>query len=183
MKQELRKQMREMRKALSPVSYARKSRAICEEIENLDLFKEADDVLFYVSNDEEVSTHDFIQEQLKQGRNVYLPRVEGDQLVICRIQEWEDLDTGFLSILEPNQDCAVCHPSLIDVVLVPGIAFDKRGYRVGYGRGHYDRLLSTLPEAQKIGLAFEEQLVEHIEQEIHDIPVDLIVTDTQIIHP
>ena len=90
------------------------------------------------------------------------------------------IPSGRFGILEPIELAKITYKS-IDMVLVPGVIFDKNGYRLGYGLGYYDRFLNKLPKAVKVGLCFDFQVMDKVPREEHDIPVDYIVTDKEII--
>lgn len=92
-----------------------------------------------------------------------------------------DIAAGSFGIREPKGTCAAVQPENIDLVIVPGIAFDNRGHRLGYGRGYYDRWLEAVPLDRRWGLCFEEQLVERLPNGIHDLPVAGIITEARLI--
>lgn len=184
MKNAIRNEAREKRKTLSPDSYAKKSAAIREKLENLDEFKKAKKIMAYVSTSEEVDTHDLIKDCFKKGMTVYIPKVDRNELKIIPVRSWEVLEPGTFSILEPmfNEETEEANPEELDIILVPGIAFDQHGHRLGHGRGFYDRTLKKT-NAFKVGLAFSEQIVDKIPNEEHDVPLDLIITDSSLITP
>lgn len=174
--------MRERRKALPPSLHAEKSKAIRLRLESTQEFKKAKYILVYISTNDEVNTHEFVKDCLERGNKVFVPKVEKEGLEIYSIKDWNKLKPGNFGILEPFEIPDKTHPSEMDLILVPGLAFDKKGHRVGYGGGFYDKLLK-LTKGIKIGLAFEEQIVDKIPAEEHDVALDLIVTDKQTIRP
>lgn len=182
MKQALRTKMREKRKALSRVLYAEKSEAVRARLEQLPLFKEANRMLIYVSTNEEVDTHVLIQSALKQGRKVFVPKIQEGAMALCPLQNWDTLKPGKFGILEPCMPLRAAKPRHMDLIIVPGVAFDSRGHRIGYGKGFYDKLLKET-KGEKVGLAFHEQLIEAVPSEAHDVALDLIVTDQTLIYP
>jgi 5-formyltetrahydrofolate cyclo-ligase len=182
MKHALRQRMCEQRQALSPALHAEKSAAIRRRLEELDVFKDAERLLIYVSLGNEVDTHALIHDALNKGRLVYVPKVVNGEIMICPLMNWEELEPGTFGILEPCTVLEGVPAEHMDLIIVPGLAFDSRGHRVGYGKGHYDRLLKTT-KGYKVGLAFHEQMVDKVPTEDHDIPLDLIVTDETLIHP
>lgn len=142
-------------------------------------------MLFFVSFRSEVSTHEMIREASTEGKRIVLPRVAtGKRLELFEIKNIDrELTPGLLGILEPvpSQSRKV-PPVEIDLVIVPGIAFEPRGYRLGYGRGYFDRLLAELdPSTTTIGLGFELQIVKALPVSTHDIPVQKIVTEKRVI--
>lgn len=182
MKQAIRQEMREKRKSLSPASYAKKCTEIQKNLEALPQWKQAKTLLLYVSMDEEVDTRRLICDALEKNRRVFVPKTNGDDLVICPLHDWNELKSGNFGIMEPCNILGKTHPELIDLILVPGVAFDQKGHRLGFGRGFYDRLLKQT-KGYKVGLAFSEQMVPVLPIEEHDVPLDLIITDQGLIYP
>jgi 5-formyltetrahydrofolate cyclo-ligase len=182
MKQKIRTHIRQQRLNISPRVYEHKSRVITQTLENRPIFHHAKKIMAYLSNSEEVHTHQLILDCLEKGREIFVPKVIGDRLAICRLHDWKDLRKGEFGILEPCRMLDHYHPAEMDLIIVPGIAFDKKGHRIGYGKGFYDKLLKDT-SGYKIGLAFEEQIVESIPAEAHDIPLDLIISDKHIYNP
>lgn len=184
MKNALRQETREKRQSLSPDLYAKKSAAIREKLENLPEFKAAKKIMAYVSTNEEVDTHELIKNAFKKGHTVYIPKIDRNELKIIPVRSWEVLEPGTFSILEPmmSEASEEANPEDLDLILVPGIAFDKRGHRIGHGGGFYDRTLKNT-KAFKIGLAFHEQIIDEVPNEEHDVSMDLIITDNSLITP
>jgi len=162
-----------------------KSALIKERLFGLEEFQRSHTILFYVSYGSEVATHEMIQACLASGKKVVVPCTDAKnrKLSLSELQRWEDLGAGAYHIQEPRVECR-CEVSLdaVDLIIVPGIAFDLAGHRIGHGMGYYDRLLSKNIKATKIALAFELQLVEKIPAEYHDVSVDMIITERRIIH-
>ncbi len=173
--------MREKRKALSPSSYAKKSLEIQKKLKALPKWREAGRILLYVSSPEEVDTHALILDALDENRKVFVPKASGKTLAICPLDDWESLKPGSHGILEPCEILEEAHPETMDLIIVPGIAFDPRGHRIGYGGGFYDKLLK-LTRGYKVGLAFSEQMLDELPTEAHDVPLDLIITDQSLIY-
>lgn len=182
MKKALREKSREKRKAISANLRAEKSKKIRELLESTKEFKDAKKILLYISTEEEVHTHELTKDSINSDKKVYVPKVTGSQLAVCPILAWDELKPGTHGVLEPCSVLDPANPEEIDLIIVPGIAFDQYGHRIGYGKGFYDSLLS-LTKGVKIGLAFKEQITEKIPFEDHDIPVDFIITDEKIIKP
>jgi len=182
MKEKLRKQIKEKRGRQSKEENRKKSKEIKERLFNLKEYRIARTVLFYVSYDGEVFTHDIIKEALDDKRVVVpISDKEDCSLNLSILENWNDLEEGSYGILEPRKDC-IKEISIdeIDLIIVPGVAFDLNGNRLGHGKGYYDRLLEKT-NAISIGLAFEFQIVKNIPTEINDKPVDLIITENRII--
>jgi len=162
-----------------------KDAAIAERVTGLAAFSNAQVVLLYASFRSEVSTSAIINKALAAGKKVLLPKVDAEEtkLRLYEIKSTEDLKPGYMDIPEPeaNEENAGSIAS-VNMVLVPGAAFDEGGHRLGYGKGYYDRLLSE--EGAKpaiVALAYEEQMVADIPAEPHDVKMDLIVTDRRVL--
>jgi 5-formyltetrahydrofolate cyclo-ligase len=184
MKQTLRAQLLKKRKALSYAEVLAKSREITHRLFTSSWYQKACTILFYVSYNNEVHTHEMIQDSLRNGKNVIVPKTKpkNKDLTLSRLLCWDDLCPGAYSILEPKDDCIrETSISTIDLCIIPGVAFDYQGNRIGHGEGYYDRLFQTKCVAHRIGLAFEFQIVDHIQSEIHDVRVEKIITEDRVI--
>jgi 5-formyltetrahydrofolate cyclo-ligase len=172
----LRGQMKDRRGLLETEQIRQASLTIAMRLNDLLPVQKARTIMGYASIQKEVDLQPFYEEQLKQGKTILLPRVEGDQIKAIKWKGWQETNLSSFGIREPvGEDFPTAE---IDVVLVPGLAFDGRGFRLGYGRGYYDRFLPTLrPNAFKCGICYEFQVVESIFPHAADIPVHWIVTD------
>lgn len=129
-------------------------------------------ILAYHSLPDELYTHDFIDQLRERGKTVVLPRVTGPSTMELRLYDGpETLREGSFHIMEPVGERFTDYAK-IELALVPGMAFDDAGHRLGRGRGYYDRLLPLLPHAHKIGLCLPFQHVDHVETQAHDITMD-----------
>jgi len=148
-------------------------------------FLSAKTVLFYASFRSEVETLSLIRASLAMGKKVLLPHVDtkNSVLTLYEIKNMNELAPGYMGIPEPNlpdERYAVIDDA--DLALIPGAAFDLSGNRLGYGAGYYDNLLSGRSRRMPIiALAYDEQLVDSIPAEKHDVRVDIIVTDIRVI--
>jgi 5-formyltetrahydrofolate cyclo-ligase len=154
----------------------------------LPAWQQAGTIMSYVSFGSEVATPPLITAALAAGKRVAVPFCvrEGRRLIASEVLAFpDDLQPGTLGILEPRpESLRPLAPELIDLVIVPGVAFDRAGNRLGYGAGYYDRFLATLkPGAVTAGLAFAKQIVASVYPEAHDRPVDMVITETEIIKP
>jgi 5-formyltetrahydrofolate cyclo-ligase len=184
MKRTLREQILNKRKALAYDDVLARSIKIKHRLFTTRWYQEACTILFYVSYDNEVNTHEMIQESLLRGKNIIVPKTDTRKksLILSKVLCWDDLCSGEYSILEPKKDCVrEVLLSSIDLCVMPGIAFDCNGNRVGHGGGYYDRLFQTKCVAHRIGLAFEFQIVPHIPVEKHDVKVEKILTEERVI--
>jgi|WetSurMetagenome_2_1015567.scaffolds.fasta_scaffold198427_2 5-formyltetrahydrofolate cyclo-ligase len=185
-KERLRRQKLDARKAMSSMAVTGKSRKIGKTLFGLPEFQSAGTIMFYVSFGREVATHEMIMKALKMRKKVVVPKIISNrQLRTCSIKNFKkDLKTGCFGILEPKHSIRRVVPkNKLDLVIVPGVCFDRtRGARIGFGKGFYDRFLGQVKgRAKLIGLAFEKQLVKAIPCEKQDINMDMIVTEKRVI--
>mgnify|MGYP004447358323 CR=1 FL=1 len=171
-KEELRKAMRRQKAALSDAEKLAQAAAVWRKVETLTEFQRAQNILLYHSLADELTNHDFLEKWCGK-KNIFLPKVDGDDLLIIKYTG-TNLVPGAFNILEPCGESV--SPDIIDVIVVPGVAFDRMGNRMGRGRGFYDRLLAAT-HATKIGVAFSCQIVESVPTDAHDIAMDFVVTD------
>lgn len=184
-KTELRKVVLARRRELT--NRDERSLRISERLQSLDRWGDAERIAFYIDIRTEVVTRQLLRKTLRDRGRVIVPYCSQEQLLLASIESWDELAPGAFGVLEPKlwvQKSPVRHiaPADVELVLVPGVAFDFRGGRLGYGKGYYDRLLTCLPSnCLRIGLAFECQLIERIPVEAHDEPMDLVVTEDRVI--
>ena len=175
-KSEVRKRMRELKRAVPPEEKLRRSALIMERVEQTEAFRKAKVVLLYWSMADEVQTHDFV-EKWYRDKVLLLPCVDGDDLVLRQYTGPECLVAGEqFGIGEPTGPVWDNLDS-VELIVVPGVAFDRRNNRMGRGRGFYDRMLKSTPNAIKIGIAYRFQVLEEIPVEAFDVPMDLIIHD------
>jgi 5-formyltetrahydrofolate cyclo-ligase len=182
-KKELRKHLVYKRKQKSKSFVMKNSKYISENLRHISSFNGASHILFYVSTNGEVHTHDLIKESLSLNKNVYVPisETKTHTLTISKIKKFSDLKPSTYSILEPKKEKISAVPlHEIEVIIVPGVGFDKQGHRIGQGGGYYDWLLSHT-KAISIALAFEFQIQHTLPTDPHDQKVDFIVTEKRII--
>ncbi len=187
-KAEIRRQALSVRDSLDSVSRQAKDRLIADSFLGLPEYQHAEMVLFYVSFSSEVGTIPLIEHAFKQGKQVAVPKVfrETRRLGFYRITSTDELVSGYNGIYEPiaNADCEVVDVGTgsIDIIAMPGIAFDASGCRVGYGGGYYDRLLKDISSRTvRIALAYKTQVMEKVPVESHDQRVHKIVTENGVI--
>ena len=186
MKKRLRRRILKRRDEESQLARRRKSEQIKTRLFSLGEFKRAQTILFYLAKGSEVETAEAIEGALLQGKRVVLPRVKGKELLLGEIKDIaREMEKGRFGILEPKEKSfREVSPEEIELIILPGIAFDFRGGRVGYGKGYYDRFLSKLPrEIPLIGLAYHFQIVNHLPAEKHDRKVWKVITERRIINP
>lgn len=183
---EVRKGVLKARMSLSPGSVEEKSGIIIDKIISLDPYVKARSLMVYVDFRNEVRTHGLIAHALAAGKRVSVPitDVGGKKLTPSSLLSYPgDLAPGAWGILEPRPECVrPVEPVELDLVVVPGVAFDPGGNRLGYGGGFYDRFLpGTRPETVYLAPAFEVQVVADVFPGPHDVPVHIIVTEERTI--
>ena len=179
MKNQLKESILEKRNSLTKEERIGKSRKIQDNLFNLEQYKKFKTIMFFVSFNSEVNTHEMIKNALGNKTTV-VPKVEQHEIEPSVIIDFDNLMPSKLGILEPIEAMKIAYKH-IDLVLVPGIAFDMEGHRIGYGYGYYDKFLKKVPKAVKIGLCFDFQVVDKVPREEHDVPVDLVVTEKGIV--
>ena len=186
-KRALRDEILRARDALSTADRVEASVAIAAAIAARADFRAAGTVLLSLSFRSEWDTAPLIAAALAAGKTLAAPRVHVGSRMLepCRVADPSiDLAPGFRGISEPLPHCAAVALETIDWVLVPGVAFDARGYRIGYGGGYYDRLLPLLRrDARRVSGAFELQVVDQVPTAPHDLTVDAIVTEQRTLEP
>lgn len=163
------------------------SRAICETFVALPAYAAAKTVLFYVDVRSEVRTRDYLATALTHGKTIVVPWCNDQgQLELFRLESMQELAIGMYKILEPKAELRKLPEKQVavetlDLVMVPGVAFDRRGARMGHGKGYYDKLLEhARPDAPLVALAFECQLFPEIPTADHDVFMDQIVTEKAV---
>jgi 5-formyltetrahydrofolate cyclo-ligase len=181
-KQALRNQMRMVRGALPQSACESRSAEIRKRLFGVAEFERAATVLAFASIRNEVRTQLIIEEAWSAGKRVALPRVHGDELRLRVIDAQTPLAPGAFSVPEPAEDDESIDPSEIDFALVPALAVDPRGYRIGYGGGYYDRLIPQLSNACTCAVAYDFQMISEVPELPFDVSVDLVITDSRLIH-
>lgn len=181
----LRARMLEQRAALAPVEVLARSRRVYRRLAALAPYRSSRAILFYMALPQEVQTREMVLKALQQGKGVALPVVLPGEKGL-RLHLVTDLDgqlsPGPYGILQPRSECgALFDLAQVDLVIVPGLAFDGAGRRLGFGQGYYDRLLSGVhPRTVTIGLAYAFQVVDRIPVLAHDRAVHYVVTDERV---
>ena len=184
MKNKIRMDLKDKRAKLSKQDVIKFSNRIKNKLFEMEEFKQASYLMFYISYNNEVYTHDMIKECLKNKKKVIVPISDRKNryLILSELNSWNDLITGSYGILEPREDKVKKVPIVqIDLIIVPGVGFDEHGRRIGHGKGYYDNLLRNSKNALHIGLAFEVQILKEIPVDSHDIPVKKIITEKRVI--
>jgi 5-formyltetrahydrofolate cyclo-ligase len=154
------------------------SKKIHNRLKQIEGFRTAKKIACYYPIGSEVKTQDIMQELLGDGKEVFLPKVEGDNMSFRKITGLDDLEKGNFDIMEPKDNCPKIED--VEVVLVPTVGITKAGIRLGYGYGFYDRYLSN-SKAVTISLTLSKQIVKSIPFSEKDVKIDWIVTEDDII--
>ncbi len=183
-KGEIRKRILQMRNAMTREAITSGSLTIVKRLTELDQIRRASTLMVYLGFGSEVRTDDLILWGWGAGKRIAVPlcRPKSRELLACRIEGFDELERGHYGIREPKEDLIrPIPPEELDAVVVPAVAFDLQGHRLGYGGGYYDRYLPGAPQAIRIGAAFTCQIVAEIPADPHDVRMDRIVTDREII--
>ncbi len=179
MKSELRCKLRRLRAAVE--NKALKDKSVTDFLTGMPAFRKADTVLLYYSANSEVSTADIFAYCLRVGKTAAFPVCLDDKGIMdfFVVESEDDLCEGMYGIRAPKASCKRLNATEKSVCIVPGLAFDKSGYRIGYGKGYYDRYLSDFPGVS-IGLCYEELHIDCLPVKPHDIKVNYLITDKMI---
>jgi 5-formyltetrahydrofolate cyclo-ligase len=162
------------------------SKLICERLVALPAYQNARVVMYYVDARSEVRTRHYLPDALKHDKKIVVPYCVDGELELFHLENMDELALGMYRILEPKTELrtvAAKKPTVeeLDLVIVPGVAFDRRGGRMGHGFGYYDKLLHRArKDTPLVALAFECQLFEELPTESHDIFMDMIITEKQV---
>lgn len=165
---------------------AKRSEKIQERLFSFANFREANIVLLFVDRDIKLSDKTIVEHCLSKNKVVVLPAFDKEnfRMTLLKLDNYDDLMAGPRGIQEPNASrCKKVPIDRIDIALIPGLAFDEKGGRIGSGDGFYDRLIPRLPiTTRKVALACEEQIVQQVPMESHDKYVDIVITDKRVIY-
>jgi 5-formyltetrahydrofolate cyclo-ligase len=179
-KAEIRKAMLARRWALASEYINEQSDKIFERLMRLDEVKQAENIMTYSHFSNEVKTGKLTGWLLFHGKRVFLPVVDDEKILVADISS-ACFEVNKFGISQPQRSTAcVVEPKKIDLFIIPGIAFDSNGNRIGFGKGYYDNVLFNAPGAFKIGLAYDFQITEQIFPEAHDVKMDMVVTPEKI---
>ena len=180
-KQIIREQMLVLRKQLDDRSYVKLSRKAQDRLIAVVDFQRATTLALYSPIRHEVATDQLFSSALVAGKRIFYPRIRGENLEFCQVFSVDELVVGAFGVAEPVDEVTIAVADL-DLIVVPGVAFSFDGFRLGYGRGFYDRQLVGRPATTiTIGLCFDFQLINQLPAEEHDQKLDYIVTETKFI--
>lgn len=176
--QEIRQRMISHRKSLLRGEVSARSAQLIQRLIHLPIYRQAESVLVYYPINGEVDLMDLLLQS--DEKSFYLPRMKGNGLEMVRYDEGDPLDIGRFGVSEPKGDVKPSEKR-VDLVLVPGVAFDRLGVRIGHGKGFYDRFLSQI-DTHIVGVCFDFQLFEQLPpKQPHDVMMHYVVTEQEVV--
>ena len=173
-KKALRAQIRAQKRAMTDTQIQEKSAALAQKFYDSPLYQAAKTIYGYLPYNQEVRTVPMLERALADGKQVAVPKVYGDEMRFILLTDLTAVESGYANIPEPIADGPVAQDPTA-LVLMPGLAFDPQGNRMGYGGGFYDRFLEQEPNHPTLPLCYDFQMLPHLETEAHDIPVDVVL--------
>lgn len=173
-KKALRKEITDRKRAMTSEQIEEKSASLARQFFETQLYKQAKTIYGYLPYNQEVRTVPMLQQALLDGKRVAVPKVYDDQMRFIYLTDITRVEKGYAGIPEPVDDGPVADDPTA-LVLMPGLAFDAQGHRIGYGGGFYDKFLQQEREHPTIALCYDFQMMECLQTESHDIPVDCVL--------
>lgn len=173
-KKELRRSIRERKRAMTEEEIVMRSEKLGVLFAQSEAYKNAKTIYGYLPYNQEVRTVPMLEQALKDGKKVAVPKVYGDEMKFLYLDDLTKVSKGYAGIPEPIADGPVADDETA-LVLMPGLAFDPQGHRIGYGGGFYDKFLAAEPNHPTLALCYEFQLLPELDTEEHDIPVDTVL--------
>lgn len=173
-KKELRRTIRERKRAMTEEEIVSRSEALGVLFAQSEAYKTAKTIYGYLPYNQEVRTVPMLEQALKDGKKVAVPKVYGDEMKFLYLDDLTQVAKGYAGIPEPIADEPVADDETA-LVLMPGLAFDPQGHRIGYGGGFYDKFLAAEPNHPTLALCYEFQMLPQLHTEEHDIPVDTVL--------
>ena len=173
-KQALRKHIGQQKRAMTEEQIVSKSEKLGQLFVASELYQQAKTIYGYLPYNQEVRTVAMLQKALEDGKRVAVPKCYGDEMRFIWMEDLSRVEKGYAGIPEPIEDGPVAEDKTA-LVLMPGLAFDPQGHRMGYGGGFYDKFLAREPQHPTVALCYDFQMMEHLDTEDHDIPVDLVI--------
>lgn len=175
-KKALRREIGAKKRAMTREQINAASDRLAEKLYATELYQHAQSIYGYLSYNQEVRTEPILRRALADGKRVAVPKVFGDEMKFLRLDDLDLVAPGYFDIPEPIADGPEADDEMA-LILMPGLAFDPQGHRLGYGGGFYDRYLAAHHDHKLVALCYGFQMFEHLETEAHDIPVDLVISD------
>ena len=173
-KKELRRTIRERKRAMTEEEIVSRSKKLGELFAQSEAYKAAKTIYGYLPYNQEVRTVPMLEQALKDGKRVAVPKVYGDEMKFLYLDDLSQVEKGYAGIPEPIADDPLADDDTA-LVLMPGLAFDPSGHRIGYGGGFYDKFLAAEPNHPTLALCYEFQMLPRLDTEEHDIPVDTVL--------
>lgn len=180
-KKQIRKEIFKRRREAQLDDIKNNSHLICEALKSLPEYQKAEWIYVYIDCKNEVMTGEIMDAAYAAGKKVACPKVVGEDMIFYEINSRDDLEPGYFDILEPKAGLTPAQGE-DGLLVMPGVAFDQKCHRVGYGGGFYDRYLSVHTKHYKAALAFEFQMMDGVPVEETDILPDVVITEKQIYH-
>ena len=174
-KKEIRKKYKMLRNKMSEMEVKEKSDRICQNIISSNLFQQAEKMLVYAPLGNEVDICPVMEEGWRQQKRIAFPKVFGETMRYFEISSFSQLEEGTFHVMEPVETNPIDWEEAL--VLVPGVAFDRQGSRMGYGKGYYDRFFEGKTDCVKVGVAYELQVADQLPTEENDLPMEYLVTE------
>jgi 5-formyltetrahydrofolate cyclo-ligase len=173
-KKELRAAIRQQKRAMTEEEITAKSIRLGELFADSAAYRKADTIYGYLPYNQEVRTVPMLERAIREGKRVAVPKVIGEDMKFIYLTDMSQVEKGYAGIPEPVADGPVAQDPTA-LVLMPGLAFDPQGHRIGYGGGFYDRFLAQEPDHPTLALCYDFQMVDKLETEEFDIPVDTVL--------
>ena len=173
-KKQLRKEIREKKRAMTEAQIEEKSRRLGQLFADSELYRKAKTIYGYLPYNQEVRTVPMLMRALADGKRVAVPKVYGDEMKFIYLDDFSAVEKGYAGIPEPVADEPVADDETA-LVLMPGLAFDPQGHRIGYGGGFYDKFLAKEPNHPTVALCYDFQMLPELKTEEFDIPVDQVL--------
>ena len=170
----LRREIREKKRSMTEEEIIQKSALLGEKFISSECYRKAKTIYGYLPYNQEVRTVPILEQALADGKRVAVPKVFGEEMQFIYLDDLSRVEKGYAGIPEPIDDYPVADDREA-LVLMPGLAFDPQGHRIGYGGGFYDKYLESEPNHPTVALCYDFQLFENLDTEEHDIPVDLFL--------
>ena len=173
-KKALRREIREKKRAMSQEEIVSRSEKLGQLFVQSQAYRDAKTIYGYLPYNQEVRTVPILEQALRDGKRVAVPKIYGDTMKFLYLDDLSQVEKNAMGIPEPVADTPVAEDKTA-LVLMPGVAFTKKGDRIGYGGGFYDRFLAEEPDHPTLALCYDFQIVEHLPTEDYDIPVDTVL--------
>ena len=170
----LRREIREKKREMTPIQIEEASADLARQFLATTVYREAEAIYGYLPYNQEVRTEPILLQAIKDGKRVAVPKVYGDTMRFIYLEDLAQVETGYAGIPEPVADGPIAEDRKA-LVLMPGLAFDPAGHRIGYGGGFYDKFLSAEPTHPTVALCYDFQMFDRLETEEFDVPVDLVL--------